>query len=116
VVPLGEAMGDLSCGVEALCDLSRGGEALGDLSRTVEALGDLSRGGEALGDLSRTVEALGDLSRGGEALGDLPRSGDNILRISDRSEPSNRLVTGPYMPKLAKCVVSFRWSEIEINF
>ena len=38
------------------------GEALGDLSRDVEALGDLSRGVEALDDLSRT------LSRGGEGL------------------------------------------------
>ena len=71
------------------------GEALGDLSRDVEALDDLSRGVEALDDLSRT------LSRGGEGL--------------YRSEPSNRFVTGPYMPRLAKFVVSVRSSEIEIN-
>ena len=86
---------------EALGDLSRGVEALGDLSRGVEALGDLSRGVEALDDLSRTMEALGDLSRGGEGL--------------YRSESSNRFVTGPYMPRLANCVVSVRSSEIEIN-
>ena len=77
------------------------GEALGNLSRGVEALGDLCRGGEALGDLSRGGEALADFSRGGEALADL-------FRTVDRSESSNRSVTGPYMPKLAKCVVSFR--------
>ena len=95
MVPLGEALGDLSRDVEALGDLSRGVEALVDLSRGVEALGDLSRDVEALGDLSRT------LSRGGEGL--------------CRSEPSNRSVTGPYMPRLAKFVVSVRSSEIEIS-
>ena len=42
MVPLGEALGDLSRDVEALDDLSRGVEALSDLSRT------LSRGGEGL--------------------------------------------------------------------
>ena len=42
MVPLGEALGDLSRDVEALDDLSRGVEALDDLSRT------LSRGGEGL--------------------------------------------------------------------
>ena len=47
MVPLGEALGDLSRDVEALDDLSRD---------------DLSRGVEALSDLSRT------LSRGGEGL------------------------------------------------
>ena len=76
------------------------GEALGDLSRDVEALDDLSRD-----DLSRGVEALSDLSR------TLSRGGEGLYR----SEPSNRSVTGPYMPRLAKFVVSVRSSEIEIN-
>ena len=87
------------------------GEALVDLTRGVEALVDLSRGVEALVDLWRGVEALGDLWRGVEALGDLSRVGEGLYR----SEPSNRLVTGPYMPRLAKFVVSVRSSEIEIN-